>query len=44
MDLFDLSNKIAIITGGNGGIGLGMARRKKEKKKGRGDLTCRVLI
>lgn len=26
MDLFDLSNKIAIITGGNGGIGLGMAR------------------
>ena len=26
MDLFDLSNKVAIATGGNGGIGLGMAR------------------
>ncbi len=26
MDLFDLSNKEAIVTGGNGGIGLGMAR------------------
>ena len=24
--LFDLSGKVAIITGGNGGIGLGMAR------------------
>ncbi len=24
--LFDLSNKIAVVTGGNGGIGLGMAR------------------
>lgn len=24
--LFDLSNKVAIVTGGNGGIGLGMAR------------------
>ena len=26
MDLFDLSNKVAIVTCGNGGIGLGMAR------------------
>jgi 2-deoxy-D-gluconate 3-dehydrogenase len=26
MDLFDLSGKVAIITGGNGGIGLGCAR------------------
>lgn len=26
MDLFDLSGKVALITGGNGGIGLGMAR------------------
>lgn len=26
MNLFDLSNRVAIITGGNGGIGLGMAR------------------
>jgi len=25
MKLFDLSGKIAIVTGGNGGIGLGMA-------------------
>ncbi|HNG34669.1 MAG TPA: SDR family NAD(P)-dependent oxidoreductase, partial [Blastocatellia bacterium] len=26
MKLFDLSNRVAIVTGGNGGIGLGMAR------------------
>ena len=26
MNLFDLSDKVAIVTGGNGGIGLGMAR------------------
>ena len=26
MDLFDLSGKVAIVTGGNGGIGLGMVR------------------
>jgi len=26
MNLFDLSNRVAIVTGGNGGIGLGMAR------------------
>ena len=26
MELFDLSGKVAIVTGGNGGIGLGMAR------------------
>jgi len=26
MNLFDLSNKVAIVTGGNSGIGLGMAR------------------
>ncbi len=26
MRLFDLSNKVAIVTGGNGGIGLGMAK------------------
>ena len=25
-DLFDLSGKVAVVTGGNGGIGLGMAR------------------
>ena len=27
MNLFDLTGKVAIVTGGNGGIGLGMARR-----------------
>src|SRR6266567_2674706 len=26
MDLFDLRGKVAIVTGGNGGIGLGIAR------------------
>src|SRR2546423_13323010 len=26
MDLFDLSGRVAIVTGGNGGIGLGMAQ------------------
>ena len=26
MKLFDLKGKVAIVTGGNGGIGLGMAR------------------
>ena len=26
MDWFDLSGKVAVVTGGNGGIGLGMAR------------------
>ena len=25
-DLFDLRGKVALVTGGNGGIGLGMAR------------------
>ena len=25
MDLFDLSGRVAVVTGGNGGIGLGMA-------------------
>ena len=26
MNLFDLSGKVAVVTGGNGGIGLGMAK------------------
>jgi 2-dehydro-3-deoxy-D-gluconate 5-dehydrogenase len=26
MELFDLHDKVAIVTGGNGGIGLGIAR------------------
>ena len=26
MQLFDLTGRVAIVTGGNGGIGLGMAR------------------
>ena len=26
MSLFDLSGRVAIVTGGNGGIGLGMAK------------------
>ena len=25
MELFDLSGRVAVVTGGNGGIGLGMA-------------------
>lgn len=25
-DMFDLAGKVAVVTGGNGGIGLGMAR------------------
>ncbi len=25
MDLFDLKGRVAVVTGGNGGIGLGMA-------------------
>jgi 2-deoxy-D-gluconate 3-dehydrogenase len=29
LDLFDLTGKVAIVTGGNGGIGLGMARGLK---------------
>ena len=26
MTMFDLSGRVAVVTGGNGGIGLGMAR------------------
>ena len=26
MEIFDLTGKVAVVTGGNGGIGLGMAR------------------
>ena len=26
MNLFDLTGKVAVVTGGNGGIGLGMAK------------------
>jgi NAD(P)-dependent dehydrogenase (short-subunit alcohol dehydrogenase family) len=36
MDLFDLSNKIAIITGGNGGIGSGWLEERKKRKRGGG--------
>ena len=37
MDLFDLKGRVAIVTGGNGGIGLGMA-------KGLADAGARVAI
>jgi len=37
MDLFDLSGRVAVITGGNGGIGLGMA-------KGLASAGCAVSI
>ncbi|PPQ29685.1 SDR family NAD(P)-dependent oxidoreductase [Rhodopila globiformis] len=37
MNLFDLAGKVAIVTGGNGGIGLGMAR-------GMASLGARIVI
>lgn len=37
MNLFDLSGKVAIVTGGNGGIGLGMA-------KGLADASASILV
>jgi 2-dehydro-3-deoxy-D-gluconate 5-dehydrogenase len=37
MNLFDLSGKVAILTGGNGGIGLGMA-------KGLAEVSASILI
>jgi 2-deoxy-D-gluconate 3-dehydrogenase len=37
MDLFDLSNRVALVTGGNGGIGLGMA-------EGLATAGCAVMI
>ena len=30
MNLFDLSGRVAVVTGGNGGIGLGMAKAMAE--------------
>ena len=33
MTLFDLSGRVAIVTGGNGGIGLGMAQRPRRRRR-----------
>ena len=36
MSLFDLKGRVALVTGGNGGIGLGMARGLAAGRRGRG--------
>jgi NAD(P)-dependent dehydrogenase (short-subunit alcohol dehydrogenase family) len=42
-DLFDLSGRVALVTGGNGGIGLGMAKGLTEAgafRRGRRPKRC----
>ena len=42
MDIFDLTGKVAIVTGGNGGLGLGIVQGIIEKHKGKIEVRSNV--